>query len=63
VCSRPAHELACVFPRLDAVEIQTFVDQLPDGLVALRGRFFERPVTRLGQGDGQTTHASLTLVL
>ena len=61
--SRAAHEVARILPRLDAVEVQALVDQLPDGLVALRGRFLERPVTGFGQGDGQTAHASLILVL
>ena len=37
--SCPPHQAVCVVSRLDAVEVQTFIDQLPDGLGAL-GRCF-----------------------
>lgn len=63
VCPRTTHQLARVFARLDAIEVQTFVDQLPDGLVTTNGRLLQCLVACLGQGDGQTAHTSLTLVL
>jgi len=59
---RAAHEVTRIVARLDAIEVQTLIDQLPDGLVALRGGFFQRPIAGLGQSNRQSAHASLILV-
>jgi hypothetical protein len=57
-----ADQVERLLARLDALELQAFVNQLPNGFTALGGSLFQRAVAGLGQGDGQATHGILTLV-
>lgn len=45
------------------MELQTLVDQLPDGPFALDRRFLQRPVALFAQGEGETARGRVKWVL